>query len=257
MISIDLDKQLSGHVFGVLFIFCRVSAVLILLPGFGETYVSQRTRLMLAFAISLILIGPMLSLVPPVPDDVSRLAGMLGYEIAIGLFYGSIVRLAMSILETIGFVIALTTGLSNATVLNPALATQSTLPSALLSVAGVTLVFVTGLDEFLLRSLAATYDIFPPGGALMAGDMAQGYTQAMSKSFLVGIELASPFMVIGLLMYVALGIMQKLMPAVQLFLIMLPVQIWGGMVLMAITISGIMTIWLRYFDQSISTFMVR
>jgi flagellar biosynthetic protein FliR len=228
-----------------------------LMPGFGETYVSPRMRLMLAFAISILLLGPLLPIVPAIPDDIAGLMRVLGYEIIVGIFYGSLIRLFMSTLETVGFVIALQTGLSNAVVLNPALATQSPLPSAFLTVVGVTLVFITGLDHFLLRSLVETYTIFPPGGSLLPGDMAHSYAQAFSRSFLVGIELASPFMVIGLLLYVALGIMQRLMPQVQLFLVMIPVQIWGGLTLLAVTIGGIMTLWLRYFDQSLDTFMVR
>src|SRR6185312_17320787 len=109
------------------------------------------------------------------------------------------------------FIIAMQTGLSNAVILNPAMATQSPLPSAFMSIVGLTLVFASGLDHYLLRSMVATYDLFPPGAALPAGDMAQTFVQAFSRSFRIGIELASPFMVIGLLMYVALGIMQRLM----------------------------------------------
>ena len=252
MTHFDLDKLLSGHVFRFLFIFCRIGSAMMLLPGFAESYVPQRARLMLAFAISLLLVGPMLPMIPAPPADVAGLARMLGYEILIGLYFGSIVRLIMSALETIGSIIAIQTGLSNAVILNPALATQSPLPSAFLSVVGLTLVFTTGLDHYLLRSVIATYDLFPPGGAFEPGDMAQVFARTYNHSFLIGIELSSPFLVIGLLMYVAVGLMQRLMPQVQLFLVMLPVQIWGGLFLLAITVSGIMTLWLQYFDQSIA-----
>jgi len=254
---LQLDKFLSGHVFGFLFIFMRLGAVLMLMPGFGETYVSPRIRLLLALSISFLLLGPMLPSIPAAPADISGLVRILGYELVVGLFFGSLLRLIMSSLETVGFIVALQTGLSNAVILNPALATQSPLPSAFMSIVGVTLVFVTGLDHYLLRSMLATYDVFPPGGVLMPSDMAQSFTQAVSKSFLVGIELAAPFIVVGLLMFIALGVMQRLLPQVQLFLVMLPVQIWGGLLLIAITISAIMSLWLRYFDQSVGGFLGR
>ena len=152
-------------------------------------------------------------------------------------------------------VISIQSGLSNATVLNPALASNSPLPSALLSVVGITMIFVTGLDHLLLRSLVALYDVFPPNGDIMPGDMTQVVIQSVNKSFMIGVELAMPFFVIGLLLYIALGILQKLMPQVQLFLVVLPVQIWGGLTLMAITTAGIITIWLRYFDASVGSFI--
>ncbi len=228
-----------------------------LLPGYGETYVSPRIRMMLALSITFVIFEPMASLVPPLPADFAHLAGLFAYEFIVGIFFGSLIRLIMSTLETIGFVIALQTGLSNAVVLNPALATQSPLPSAFMSIIGLTLMFVTGVDQYLLRGMMATYQVFPPGAALPVGDMAQSFTHAMSNSFSVGVELASPFIVIGLLMFVALGVMQKLMPQVQLFLVALPVQIWGGLLLLAITLSAMMTVWLHYFDRSVGAYLGR
>jgi flagellar biosynthesis protein FliR len=37
---------------------------------------------------------------------------------------------------------------------------------------------------------------------------------------MLGVEMAMPFFVIGLLLYIAVGILQKLMPQVQLFLVL-------------------------------------
>jgi len=257
MTSIHLDKFMSGHVFAFVFIFARIGSVIMLFPGLGESYVSPRMRLMFAFSLSFLLMEPLLGRVPMPPENIGELFRLLSYEIIIGLFFGTILRLLLSTLETAGSVISLQIGLSNATILNPALAIQSTLASAMLSVAGVTLLFITGLDHLLFRSLTALYEAFPPGGLVMAGDMTQTVIQMTNRGFVVGIELAMPFLVIGVLMYVALGIMQKLLPQVQLFIITLPLQIWGGLGLMAITFAGMLTIWLHYFDASIGALFTR
>jgi len=73
----------------------------------------------------------------------------------------------------------------------------------------------------------------------------------------VGIELAAPFLIMGLLLFSALGILQRLMPSVQLFLLVLPVEIWGGLMLFSLTIAGILTLWMQYFDQSVGSFFQR
>jgi flagellar biosynthetic protein FliR len=142
-------------------------------------------------------------------------------------------------------------------VFNPALAMQSPLTSAFLGIAGVTLIFITGLDHFLLRSLAGLYDAFPPAGTLMPGDMVQVVVKGISRSFETGIALGMPFLVMGLLLNVALGVMQKIMPQVQLFLIVMPVQIWGGLFLLALTMAGILTVWLHFADASVNSFFGR
>lgn len=255
MVTLHLDKFLSGHVFGFVMIFSRIGSAIMLMPGIGESFVPVRSRLMFAFAFCFLLLEPMLGRLPAPPETISGLVHSITYEIVIGLFFGILLRILMSTLEATGMVISIQSGLSNATILNPALAAQSPLPSAFLAIVALTMIFVTGLDHMLLRSLVSLYDVFPANGDLMPGDMAQLLIQTVNKSFTMGIELAMPFFVIGLLMYIALGIMQKLLPQVQLFLVVLPVQVWGGLTLMALTTAGIITLWLRYFDATVGGFV--
>jgi flagellar biosynthetic protein FliR len=251
--SYNLDTLLSGHVFAFLMIFSRTGAVMMLFPGIGEPYVAPRTRLMLAFMISLLLLEPMFSRLPALPSAPAEMARLIGYEIIIGLFFGTLIRLIVSALESAGMIIGMQTGLSNATMINPALATQSPLPSAFLSTIGLVLIFITGIDHYLIRSTVALYDAFPAGGAFMPGDMAQTVIHLTNRSFSLGIELSAPFMIMGLLLYTALGIVQRLMPSVQLFMVSMPIQIWGGLIMFSLTIAGILTVWLKFFDQTVAT----
>jgi flagellar biosynthesis protein FliR len=255
MVTLNLDKFLSGHVFGFFLIFSRIGSAIMLMPGLGEAFVPMRSRLALALAFSFIMLEPLLPRLPPPPDTISGLVHVIGYEIMIGIFFGSLMRFMVSALETAGMVISLQSGLSNATVFNPTLASQSPLPSAFLSIIGLTLIFVTGLDHEIYSSLAGLYDVFPANGDIMPGDMLQVVVQSIGKSFSFGIELAMPFFVMGLLMDIALGVMQKLMPQVQLFLILQSAQIWSGLTLMAVTTAGIITVWLHYFDENLGAFV--
>lgn len=255
MTSFDLDRALSGHVFAYLLVFTRLGTMLMLFPGIGEAYVPQRVRLMFALALCFLLVGPLMPRLPSLPAELPDLAMLLAVEAGIGIFFGTLLRLAVSALEAAGSIVGLQMGLSNATMLNPALATQSPLPSAFLSVAGVTLLFVTGGDHLLMRSLVSIYDVFPPGGALEPGDMAQAIIRGANASFVMGTQMAMPFFVMGLLMYVSMGVMQKILPQVQLFLVALPAQIWGGLALLVFTASGILAVWLRYMDETIRPFV--
>lgn len=254
MHSYHLDSFLSGHVFAFMLLLSRVGAVIMLFPGIGESYVSPRIRLAFAALISLLLLEPMLPHLPPLPTAPAEMAQLICYELVIGIFFGTLIRVLTSALEAAGMLIGMETGLSSATMMNPAMATQSTLPSAFLSTAGLMLIFITGADHFLIRSIAALYDLFPAGGPFMIGDMTQTVIHVANRSFIVGIELAAPFLVMSLLFYTALGILQRLMPMIQLFLLSMPVQLWGGLVMLSLTIAGILTLWLQYFDQSIGSF---
>jgi flagellar biosynthetic protein FliR len=255
MTSFNIDSFLSGHAFAFVMVFARVGCAMMLMPGIGEAYVPSRSRLMLALTISALLLEPLLPRLPPIPDNIGDLALTLGYEIIIGLFFGTFLRLLMTTLEATGMVIGLQSGLSNATVINPALSSQSPLPSAFLSVVAITMVFVTGLDHMLFRGIVELYDVFPPRGAWLPGDMAETIIEITNKSFVMGIELAMPFFVVGLLLYIAVGVLQKLTPSVQLFMVLMPVQIWGGLTLLSLTTAAIITLWLQYVDTTLSSFL--
>ena len=257
MHSYNLDSFLSGHVFAFMLLFSRIGAGMMVFPGIGESYVPPRTRLMFAFMICLLLLEPMLPHLPTLPSAPAEMAQLVAYEVLIGLFFGSLVRITISALDATGMLIGMQTGLSSATMMNPAMATQSPLPSALLSTMGMVLIFVTGMDHLLIRTMIALYDAFPAGGAFMPGDMAQTIIYVVNHSFVVGIELAAPFLIMGLLLYVAMGILQRLLPSIQVFMVTMPVQIWGGLIMLSLTVAGILTMWLAFLNQSLSSFFQR
>ena len=257
MITVNLDHELSGHVFPFLLVFTRLGAALMLMPGLGEMYVPTRVRLLLALLISFLVFPVLMPSLPPEPSSTAELARLVTQEVVIGLFFGSLMQLLVVAIETAGAVISVQMGLSNAMILNPSMAIESTLPSAFLGAAGIALIFLTGLDHFLLRGMIETYSLFPAGRFPPTADLLQAYTHLASESFTVGVELAGPFLVIGLLLYVALGIMQRMMPQVQLFLVVVPVQIWGGLLLFAATVSVMMSIWLRFCDSAITDLLAR
>ncbi len=250
----DIGALFAGHIFVFLMLLCRIGAVMMLFPGIGENYVPPRIRMIFTCMICFLLLGPMMGRFPAVPASSALLAQLIAYEILVGLFFGSLLRLAISALEAAGMVIGIQSGLSSATVMNPALATQSPLSSAFLSVAGLVLIFITGMDHVLIRTTVALYDAFPPGGVFPLGDMAETIIHVANKSFVVGIELAAPFLIMGLLLFSALGILQKLLPSIQLFLIILPVEIWGGIAMFLLTVVGILTLWLSFFSRSVGSF---
>ncbi|MFA4995276.1 MAG: flagellar biosynthetic protein FliR [Bdellovibrionales bacterium] len=250
----NIDTLLSGHVFAFLLLLSRIGAVMMLFPGIGESYVPPRTRMIFACLICFLLLEPMLSRFPALPASPAEMTRLIAHEVIIGVFFGSLVRLLLGALEAAGMIVGIQSGLSSATMMNPALATQSPLSSAFLTIAGMVLIFVTGTDHYLIRTTVHLYDAFPPGDPLIIGDMAKTIIHITNQSFVVGIELAAPFLIMGLLLYSVLGILQRLLPSIQLFLIILPVEIWGGLTMLMLTIAGILTLWLHYFNQSVGSF---
>ena len=73
-------------------VFARLAAIVMLIPGFGETFVPVRIRLSLALTLAFVLFPVVGGSVPPMPADVSGLALAIIRETAIGLMIGTILQ---------------------------------------------------------------------------------------------------------------------------------------------------------------------
>lgn len=255
--GLNLETMMAGQVFAFMLVFSRFAGAFMMFPGVGEAFVPPRIRMLFAFSFSLMLFPALGAGLPAMPAAIPDLFLLILKETFIGLFFGTVMRLLMDIVATTGSIIAMESGLSNATMLNPSLATESALPSALLGAIAIVLIFVTGLDHMLFRALLATYKVFPVGAELPVGDIVRSFVGLISRSFSVGIQLATPFIVVALLLYTVLGMMQRMMPQLQLFLIMIPVQILGGFFVFSVVVAAIMAVWLRVYDDTVAAFFFR
>ena len=250
-----LQEFLVSGVFAFIIIFVRFGTALMIMPGIGDSFVPANIRLYIAMGFSLALTPVLQKMVPtPLPAFGTMLV-LIFIEFVTGLFIGSIARILMMALDTAGMLISMASGISNAQVFNPSLAVQGSVFGAFLSVMGVTLLFVTNLHHLLLMGLVESYEMFPIGGVPETGSMAELIARAVSASFLTGFQIAIPFVVISLLLYIGMGVLSRLMPQVQVFMLALPVQILLALVTLAITLSASMLFFISRFEDGMVYFL--
>lgn len=198
--------------------FTRVGTAFITLPGVGEAFVAQRVRLLLALFVSLLLVPVLSSRLPPMPTATPALVLLIAGEAFYGAFIGLVARLIVVAVETAGMIIAMQVSLSNASVFNPSMSSQSSQVSALLGMTALILLFATNLHHLLLLAVADSYTVFLPGTVPVYRAFANTYGKLMDESFAIGAQLAAPFIVMGLVFYLGLGLLSRLMPQLQIFL---------------------------------------
>lgn len=250
-----LPELLADEAFRLFLVFCRVGAALLILPGFGEPYVPPRLRLLLALALSLLLgaaLGPT-GLLPPAPEEPAALALLVGREVLIGLFLGAAARTLLGALHVAGSVIAYQSGLAAASVFDPGAATQGTLPGNLLTTAALVLLFVTDGHHALLAALADSYvGLAPSSTGLPLGDMAELFGRLVGAAFAAGVRIAAPVVLVSLLLYLGLGVLNRLMPALQVFFIALPLQILLAFAVLALSLAGGLLAFLAFFGDGLA-----
>jgi flagellar biosynthetic protein FliR len=251
-----LAELLGRQVFVWLLVFARIGTAMVNIPALGEQFVPTQTRLVLALIIT-VLVAPMVEArIPPEPGAPALVFLLIGGEMLIGLFIGTAARLLMSALDVAGMIIATMAGLSNAAVFNPMLASQGSLPGAFLGWIGIGLIFVTDLHHMLISGMVESYTWFAPGAVPPVEEFANMVTFLVSKSFKIGVEMAAPFLVTGLLLALALGLLNKLAPQVHVFFVFTSLQVMFGLFLFGLTLAAMMTAWLQHFHGMLVEFLI-
>lgn len=248
---------LPAEVFAFFVVLVRIGAALVAMPGFGEVYVPVRIRLGLALAVAATIAPPVASTLPAMPETIFPLAGIFVQESLVGAFIGLAARFSLSALTIGGTIIAQQGGLAAATLFDPGFGQQGTAVSSILVATALAVIFTADLHHLLLRALADSYALFPPTRAVPLGDWAEAFVRWTANAFLIGVQIAAPFLVFGLVLNLAMGLIARLMPQMQIFFITQPLQIAVSLFALAVAMSAAMIAFERGFLDKLEPLLLR
>lgn len=246
---------LPEQIFAFFLVFARVGTMIMLLPALGETTIPVQVRLSLALVISLVLLPLVRDTLPALPGDLWPMSMLLIGEILVGLIVGGSARIFMGALHVAGMVIAYQTGLGAAMVFDPMQSAQGAIFGTFLMLLGVTLIFVTGLHYVMIAAMRDSYVFLTPGQMPESSDFARLATRAVAQSFRLGVEMAAPFLVYGLVFNIGIGLVARLMPQLQVFFIAMPLNIMLGFAVLLVSIAGMMAWFLAHFESFLLEFL--
>lgn len=250
--TISLD-WLPATAFTYLILFARIGSMMMLMPALGEQTIPARMRLSFALAFTLVVFPLLSGELPPMPEALGGMVGLLLHEIAVGLIIGAIIRLSVLATQVAGSIVAFQTGLSGALAADPTQAgVQGAIFASFLSFLGITLIFATDLHHMALAAIFDSYQVFTPTDPLMFDDTAQLVVRTVSGAFSVGVQISAPFIVFGLVFNLGAGILARLMPQLQVYFVLMPANIIVGLVLFAILLTMMMGWYLTSFENHLA-----
>jgi flagellar biosynthetic protein FliR len=233
--------------------FSRIGAILMLMPALGEDMIPMRMRLSFALAFTLVLYPLLSPSLPAMPEDVMAIIGLIFHELAIGIMLGAIVRITVMATQVAGAIIAFQTGLSSAMAADPTqVGVQGAVFGSFLSFLGMVLIFATDLHHVALAATYDSYMVFPLDAPLMFDDAAQLAIRTVASAFSVGIQMSAPFIVFGLVFNLGAGILARLMPALQVYFLLMPANIFIGLALFAMLLVMMMGWYLSHFEAHLA-----
>jgi flagellar biosynthesis protein FliR len=239
----------------VFLLFCRIGGCLMLMPGFSSSRVPVQVRLCVAMAVTLaltpILLPTINTAIPnPEPPLVVRLIfsetltgaliGLIGR-----LFYMALQFMATAAAQLAGFNPIGGAPIEDAEPL-PTLATFITLTATVL-------LFVTDQHWEVLRALLASYSVIPINEPIASASGLARLADAFSSTFILALQISSPFIVYALIINLMVGIANKLVPQIPVYFISMPFVLAGGLLLLYFTIGEALRLFMAAFVAWLTT----
>lgn len=228
-------------------VFARIGAMVMLLPGLGEENIPVRIKLAIALLLTLVILPLHRAAYQIDMQSITALLVLMMHEIVIGVVLGATARVTLSALQVAGSVVAQQLGLGFVSTVDPTQGQQGLLIGNFLTMLGLTLLFATDSHHLVIAALNDSYAIFAPGEAMASGDVASLATRAFTAAFKIGIQLSAPFLVFGIVFNIGLGVLARLMPAMQVYFVGVPLSILAGFLILALVLVTMMGTFLEYF----------
>jgi flagellar biosynthetic protein FliR len=237
-----------GWIQTVLLVALRIAAALVLTPLFALGGMPARVRLLLVLALAVTLTS---ALVVPAPAAVQTLGGLItaamselvfGGLLAFGLFT------AFAAFQLAGRTIDLQVGFGVASLIDPATRTQAPLLGTFLNFLALAVFFAIDGHLMVIRGLAFSLEHLPPGTPLASIDAGAVVAQ-FGSMFIFALAVAAPVLIVVFLVDIAMAVMARTMPQLNVFIVSLPLKIVIGLLVLVISVRFMGPLMERIFEQ--------
>ena len=141
-------------------VFARIGAMVMLLPGLGESNIPVRIKLAIALLLTLVILPLHRAAYHIDTGSITALLVLMLHEIVIGIVLGATARVTLSALQVAGSVIAQQLGLGFVTAIDPTQGEQGAMVGNFLTMLGITLFFATDMHHLVIAALNDSYNLF-------------------------------------------------------------------------------------------------
>ena len=220
--------------FGLLIV--RPGTLIVTAPVFGSTFVPAPVRIGLG-----VLLGIVLAPGVPAPPVAQPMAIVLAVasEIVIGVAIGMGMRLIVAAAELGGHLVGFQMGLSYAALIDPQSGVRNAMVATLY--ANMAMMFFLAIDghHTVLRALASSYAVLPIGATLAATSLSTLVAQMLGLVFVTGVRMAVPVVTVLLLVELALGLISRAAPSLNLMVVGAPIRLLAGLAALAVGVQAV------------------
>lgn len=241
-------KLTFDYVEYAILVFARVSMVLVMAPFFSNTNIPRRLKAAIAFFLSVIIMNT-------VDYTAVSYSGAIGYSILLlkeaitGLLIGLGAGFCMYILNFSGNLIDMEIGFAMAMEMDPTTQVQTTITATIFTAVFMLMFIANDMHYYIIKALSDSYKLIPVGSAVLSPMMYQIMVQYITDFFVIGFQIILPVFSCILVVNVVLGILAKVAPQMNMFVVGMQLKILLGLFLLYVLMSFLPGITDFIFDE--------
>lgn len=222
------------HVF--LLILLRVSALLMVAPVFGHRAFLARAKIGLAFMVSLIVFPLIGGEGLDVPHGIWPYAFMMVREIVMGVVLGFAVLLVFVGVQFAGQLVGLQMGYGIVNVIDPQSSEQVSIIGQFLNLLALLGLLTLNGHHMILTGLVKSFTAVPLGGVVFKEPVITKIIGLSGTVFIIALKISAPILVALFLVSVAMGILARTVPQMNVFIVGFPVQLAVGTLVLMLSL---------------------
>ncbi|MBI9085907.1 MAG: flagellar type III secretion system protein FliR [Desulfobacterales bacterium] len=232
-----------------LFVFVRVAAILMTLPVFSGNAVPTQFKIGMAMAVSMVLFPLLPPMAAPAAAGPVALALGLFREVALGAAIGLAVKIFFAGVQLAGQTVGYQMGMAIANVMDPATSVQVPILAQFNNLIAVLIFLIINAHHWFIRALAESFGRIPLAGFNMGPAFFDHLIRLSSEMFVVAVKVGAPVIVALLLTSVALGLVARTVPQMNIFMVAMPLKIIIGLVFMGICLPHMVSFLRQLFHH--------
>lgn len=216
-------------------VIMRCSGMFIMIPTLGGEAIAARLRVAFAIVIGFTiasLFGPV-----TLSHPYQIILAALG-ELLMGLAMGLVLRMVLASSEMAGEVIGLSMGLTFMQIMDPLTRESSSIPSQIMGILITLILLATEGHHTILAGLVSSFQQAPIGTVLPRAEYIKTLLPLLSVTVNTSLRIAAPIVFALLLANFALGLLARVAPQLQLFILSMGLTIMVGMMVLKVSISS-------------------
>ena len=227
MVSFEILQYDIEH---YLLILVRIASFMVTAPVFSIASTTPR-RIKIGFAAAIaFLVFPLIPREEIIYETIWQFAAIILEEAAVGVIIGFMANICINILSFAGRIIDTEIGFAMATQFDPTTRDQVSITGTLYMYFVMFLLLVTNMYQYVVRAIIDSYELIPVNGVQISiSRLLELMLKYAADCFIIGFRIVLPFFTVMLLLNVILGILAKIAPQMNMFVVGMQLKVLTGL----------------------------